>query len=325
VELPTKFRAALADRYEIECPIADGSMAGIFLAQDLRHRRRVALKVLRPDAAAALSDVRFVREIKFLAHLQHPNIQSLHDSGHEEGFLYYVMPYVAGETLRTRMDRDGRVPMREAMRIACQLGAALDYAHRHGVIHRDIKPENILISDTHVLLTDFGIARAIGIAAGEQLTAPLSVGPGTPAYMSPEQLIPGHELDGRSDIYSLATVVFEMLTGELPFTMASERGVDMRKITTPAPRLRAIRPDVPESIDAAVARALAPMPGDRFGSATEFANALEATIVAPLDPSGEDAKSKRGLPGTMLRPSVVIGIIVVLAVVAWLVWRMSAT
>jgi len=324
VELPTKFRVALADRYEIECPIADGSMAGIFLAQDLRHKRRVALKVLRPDAAAALSDVRFVREIKFLAHLQHPNIQSLHDSGHEEGFLYYVMPYVTGETLRARMDRDGRIPIREAMRIACQLGAALDYAHRHGVIHRDIKPENILLSDTHVLLTDFGIARAIGIAAGEQLTAPLSVGPGTPAYMSPEQLIPGHELDGRSDIYSLATVVFEMLTGELPFTMANERGVDMRKITVPAPRLRSIRPDIPASIDAAVARALAPMPGDRFGSATEFANALEATIVAPLDPSREGTDAAGGLRGTMLRPGVLVGIIVVLAIVAWLVWRASA-
>jgi serine/threonine-protein kinase len=322
MDLPTKFRAAIADRYEIECPIAEGSMGAIFLANDLRHRRRVAVKVLRPDAITPLSDVRFVREIRFLAHLQHPNILALYDSGHSEGFLYYVMPYVQGETLRARMSRETRLPPREAVRIACQVGSALDYAHRHGVIHRDIKPENILLSASHVMLMDFGIARAIGLAAGEQLTAPLSVGPGTPAYMSPEQLIPGQELDGRSDIYSLATVIFEMLTGELPFTAEGGRAFDTRKLTAPAPRVRSLNKEVPAAIDVAVARALSPLPGDRFGSASEFANALEATIVTPVSyPATDDVAGEAGLAArtgirgaTMRRALVGLLVVAVLTV-----------
>jgi serine/threonine-protein kinase len=330
MELTTKFRTELADRYSVEGTLSEGSSAVIYLANDLRHRRRVALKVLRPDASLALSDVRFVREIKFLANLQHPNILPLYDSGHAAGLLYYVMPHVAGETLRARMDRDGRLGLRDAVRIACQLAAALDYAHRHGVIHRDIKPENILLSDSHALLMDFGIARAVGVAAGDQLTAPLSVGPGTPRYMSPEQLIPGHELDGRSDIYSLGTVVFEMLTGQVPFPPEEGRTVDVRKLSSLAPRMRTIHAKVPQALDDAVARALSPMPADRFGSALELATVLEATIVTPMVlpalSSGDEATPRSSTRHWFMRrgPYVVSAMIVALLVVWWLIRSASA-
>ena len=284
MELPKAFRIAMADRYEIEAPIADGSAASVFLANDIRHGRRVALKILRPDASAAFSDVRFVREIKFLAHLQHPHILALYDSGLAAGLLYYVMPWVPGESLRARLDREKRLPVRDAARIACQLAGALDYAHRHGIIHRDIKPENILLAETHAMLMDFGIARAIGLAAGEQLTSPLTVGPGTPAYMSPEQFIPGAELDGRTDLYSLGVVVYEMLSGALPFDAAQGRNTLMRKLAEPAPRLATAMPGVSPAVGDVVARALATEPNDRFSSAAEFANALEAAAAAGAAP-----------------------------------------
>ena len=281
MELPKAFRIAMADHYEIQAPLAEGSVASIYLANDIRHGRRVALKVLRPDASAAFSDVRFVREIKFLAHLQHPHILALYDSGLAAGILYYVMPYVPGESLRARLSRERKLSLRDATRVACQLAGALDYAHRHGVIHRDIKPENILLAEMHAMLMDFGIARAIGLAAGEQLTSPLAVGPGTPAYMSPEQFIPGSELDGRTDVYSLGIVVYEMLSGELPFPADGGRSSLMRKLAEPAPRLTTVMPDVSPAVADVVARALATEPNDRPSSAAEFANALEAAAAAP--------------------------------------------
>jgi serine/threonine-protein kinase len=274
VELPKAFRAALADRYVIEGEIGHGSLATIFLAHDLRHSRHVALKVLRPDADVALSDVRFVREIKFLAQLQHPNIVPLHDSGHVGGLLYYVMPHIRGESLRERLDREKTIPVRDALRIVGQVAEALDYAHRHGVIHRDIKPANIILSGGHALVADFGIARSIGLASGQQLTTIRSIGPGTPAYMSPEQLIPGQELDGRTDIYALATVLYEVLTGELPFRHEDGRVDNVRKLSAPPPSARLKRPDVPEAVDRAIIRGLAAAPSERFSSASEFARAL---------------------------------------------------
>ena len=285
MDLPKAFKIAMADRYEIEAPLADGSSASIFVANDIRHGRRVALKVLRPDASAAFSDVRFVREIKFLAHLQHPNILALYDSGLAAGLLYYVMPYVPGESLRARLEREHRLSTRDAVRIACQLAGALDYAHRHGIIHRDIKPDNILLAETHAMLMDFGIARAIGLAAGDQLTSPLAVGPGTPAYMSPEQFIPGAELDGRTDVYSLGTVVYAMLSGELPFDPAGGRTSLMRKLAQPAPDLAGVMPGISPAIAAVVARALATEPNDRYSSAAEFAAALEGAANAPPAPT----------------------------------------
>lgn len=288
MELPTAFRNALADRYLIEGEIGSGNMATTYLANDLRHSRHVAVKVLRPDAQVALSDVRFVREIKFLAQLQHPNIVPLHDSGHACGYMYYVMPYVRGETLRARLESEQRLSVRDATRIVCQIAEALDYAHRHGVIHRDVKPENIVLSSTHALIMDFGIARAIGPASGQQLTTVRSIGPGTPAYMSPEQMIPGQELDGRTDIYSLATVLYEMLTGAVPFRDGDGRTDRLRKLRSEPPRVRELRPDVPESIDRALARALAPAAADRYSSPTEFANALTSSDASRPAPGRAD-------------------------------------
>ena len=323
MELPKAFRAALADRYVIEGEIGHGSLATIFLAHDLRHSRHVALKVLRPDADVALSDVRFVREIKFLAQLQHPNIIPLHDSGHVSGLLYYVMPHIRGESLRERLDREKTIPVRDAVRITGQVAEALDYAHRHGVIHRDIKPENIILSGGHALVADFGIARSIGLASGQQLTTIRSIGPGTPAYMSPEQLIPGQELDGRSDIYALATVLYELLTGELPFRHEDGRVDNVRKLSSPAPSIRAKRKDIPEALDRAISRGLAASPNERFSSATEFAHALSA--AAHLTPeSGPRVDGGSVATGAALtasrRPMIIAAVIAALVLVAaWLV------
>ena len=321
VELPKAFKAALADRYVIEGEIGHGSLATIFLAHDLRHSRHVALKVLRPDAEVALSDVRFVREIKFLAQLQHPNIVPLHDSGHVAGLLYYVMPHIRGETLRDRLQRETTIPARDAIRIGCQVAEALDYAHRHGVIHRDIKPENIILSGGHALVADFGIARSIGLASGQQLTTIRSIGPGTPAYMSPEQLIPGQELDGRTDIYALATVLYELLTGELPFRHDDGRVDNVRKLSAMPPSIRAKRADVSEALDRAVARGLAASPTDRFSSAIEFAHALSAAADAAPDAGRSSGSTPAVTPAATAsrRTTLIIGAVAVLiALVAWL-------
>ena len=283
LDLDVKFRSALADRYSIESELGRGAMAAVYLAKDLRHQRRVAIKVLRPDSGVPMSDVRFVREIKYLAQLNHPNILPLHDSGLVAGHLFYVMPHVRGETLRERLARDHRLAVGDALDIARQVGEALDYAHRHGVVHRDIKPENILLSD-RVMVADFGIARAIGVAAGEALTTLRSVGPGTPAYMSPEQLVPGQELDGRSDLYSLGVVLYECLAGELPFLGEDGKLNNALKMSGPPPSIRAKRRDVPPAVDAAVARVLASVPRQRFTSALEFVNALHDAETVPRAP-----------------------------------------
>jgi len=325
MQLPTEFRRALIDRYEITTPIAEGATASIFLANDHRHGRRVALKVLRPDATVAFSDVRFVREIKFLAHLQHPNILALYDSGLTAGLLYYVMPYVPGETLRARLDREKKLPLRTAIRGACELAGAVDYAHRHGIIHRDIKPENILLAESHVLLMDFGIARALGIAAGEQLTSPLTVGPGTPTYMSPEQFIPGQELDGRSDIYSMGAVFFEAVSGEPPFRADGGRAALMRKLSEPAPSLRSIAPEIPPAVADVVARALATDPDERYASAAEFANALEAAAAKPDVAAAPGTSAPTGAvataSGTSRRLWLAVAVVAAVVIVAALLLR----
>ena len=319
MELPKAFKAALADRYVIEGEIGHGSLATIFLAHDLRHSRHVALKVLRPDADVALSDVRFVREIKFLAQLQHPNIVPLHDSGHVAGLLYYVMPHIRGESLRERLAREKTLPVRDAIRIACQVAEALDYAHRHGVIHRDIKPENIILSGGHALVADFGIARSIGLASGQQLTTIRSIGPGTPAYMSPEQLIPGQELDGRTDIYALATVLYEVLTGALPFQHDDGRVDNVRKLSATPPSIRAKRPEVSDALDRAIGRGLAATPVDRFSSAVEFAHALSAAADAPpVSPVTAAGSGQAPLLASSKRTLIAIAVAVLLLVVIWL-------
>jgi tRNA A-37 threonylcarbamoyl transferase component Bud32/tetratricopeptide (TPR) repeat protein len=264
-------RTALRGHYEIEREIGQGAFATVYLARDLKHERKVALKVLHADASSETGEIRFIREIRLLARLQHPNILPLHDSGHVESLLYYVMPYVSGETLRDRIHRERRLPIETACSIARDAADALAYAHAQGIIHRDIKPENILLSAGHPILADFGIARAIDLAGVRQLTHTGMGSPGTPAYMSPEQLIGDQELDGRSDTYSLGCVLYEMLTGKPPF--AGKEGF-VKRFTEPPPTAVSLRPELPQWVDAAVQKALARAPADRYQSAKEFVTAL---------------------------------------------------
>ena len=294
-DLRALLETALADRYRVERELGRGGMATVYLAHDLRHDRPVALKVLRPELAATLGPERFQREIRFAARLQHPHILTVLDSGESSGQLWFTMPYVDGETLRARIRREGQLPLAEALRIAREAAAALDYAHRHGVIHRDIKPENILLTpDGDTLVADFGIARALAGRPGESadtgVAMPLTetgMSLGTPAYMSPEQASGGREIDARTDVYSLGCVLYEMLAGEPPFTGPTTQSILLRKFTeTPRP-LRTVRDTVPEPIERAVGRALARSPADRFPSAVEFARTLEATpVAAPTPASG---------------------------------------
>ena len=264
---------ALADRYRVEREIGQGGMATVYLAEDLKHGRRVALKVLHPELAAVLGGERFLTEIKTTAHLQHPNILQLFDSGAADGLLYYVMPFVEGESLRGRLTREKQLPVDDAVAIARGVAAALDFAHRHGVIHRDIKPENILLQDGQPLVADFGIALAVKQAGGARLTQ-TGLSLGTPQYMSPEQATAERELDARSDIYAVGAVTYEMLGGEAPFTGTSTQAIIAKLMTEEPRRLTVLRKTVPPHVEAAVHRAMEKLPADRFGSAAEFAAAL---------------------------------------------------
>ncbi len=303
--------AALADRYRVEGELGRGGMATVYLAQDLRHDRPVALKVLHPELAATLGPDRFQREIRFAARLQHPHILTVLDSGGAAGQLWFTMPYVDGETLRARLRREGQLSIGEAVRIARETAAALDYAHRHGVVHRDIKPENILLTrDGDTLVADFGIARALGGRLGgpadRGVEAPLTetgMSLGTPAYMSPEQASGDREIDARSDVYSLGCVMYEMLAGEPPFTGPTAQSILLRKFTEAPRPLKAVRDTVPQAIDRAVARALARSPADRFASAAELARALEvAPAPAPAPASGASTVATATAPSAH-RPS----------------------
>lgn len=267
-------RAALAGRYEIERELGQGGMAVVYLADDVRHGRKVAIKVLRPDVAASLGAERFLREIQIAAGLTHPHILPLHDSGQAGGFLYYVMPFVEGETLRDRLQREEVLPLADVRRIAYEVAEALDHAHGQGLIHRDIKPENILLSGGHAVVADFGLARAVEQSGGEKLTrSGLAVG--TPAYSSPEQGFGDTRVDERTDVYSLGVVVYEMLGGDRPFAGSSARAILARKSTETPLRLRALRETVPEGVESAVMRSLAKLPADRWATPGEFARALK--------------------------------------------------
>ena len=262
-------QGALAGRYQIERQIGRGATATVYLARDLKHDRPVAVKVMRPELTAALGGERFLREIKVAAGLQHPHILPLYDSGDAGGTLYYVMPFVEGESLRDRLNREPQLPIEDALRITREVADALAYAHDADIVHRDIKPENILLSDGHAVVADFGIARAISRAGGEGLTE-AGVAIGTPIYMSPEQASGERHVDGRTDIYSLGCVLYEMLAGRPPFTGPTTIAVIAHRLSEPPDKLRFLRPDVPEVIEAAVERALADSPVDRFGTASEF-------------------------------------------------------
>jgi len=265
--------AALVGRYRIDRELGQGGMATVYLAHDLKHERKAAIKVLRPELAQALGAERFLREIAIAARLNHPHILALHDSGEAGGLLFYVMPFVEGESLRDRLNREQQLPVDEAVRIAQQVASALSYAHSHDLVHRDIKPENILLAGDEVVVADFGIARAITAAGGEQLTS-TGIAVGTPAYMSPEQGSGQPQLDGRSDVFSLGCVLYEMLAGAPPFTGPTAQAIQARRLTDPVPPLRTVRETVPAQVERAIVKALAKSPADRFATAVQFAEAL---------------------------------------------------
>jgi serine/threonine-protein kinase len=261
-EITGRLTTAIADRYRIERELGAGGMATVYLAHDVKHERKVALKVLRPELAAVIGAERFLAEIKVTANLQHPHILPLHDSGEADTFLYYVMPFVEGETLRDKIDREKQLGVEEALEITRSVAAALDYAHRQEVIHRDIKPENILLHDGQALVADFGIALALSHAGGARLTETgLSIG--TPHYMSPEQAMGDRELDARSDVYSLGAMLYEMLAGDPPYTGSTAQAIVAKVITEKAPSVTVHRDTVPAHVAASIEKSLAKLPSTR--------------------------------------------------------------
>jgi TolB-like protein len=295
-ELLERLQQALADRYAVDRELGRGGMATVYLAEDLKHHRKVAIKVLDPDLARALGAERFLREVEITAKLNHPHILPLLDSGRigdqaarqpdvasaqsTAEFLFYVMPYVEGETLRERMDREGQLPLEDALSITREVAAALGYAHSQGVIHRDIKPENVLLSAGEAVVADFGIARAISEAGGGRLTE-TGMSIGTPTYMSPEQAAGETDLDPRSDVYSLGCVLYEMLAGEPPYTGPTAQAIVAKKLSDAVPRVSVVRELVPRTVETALERALAKAPADRFPTAQSFAEALRTGTVMP--------------------------------------------
>ncbi|HEY6157434.1 MAG TPA: protein kinase [Gemmatimonadales bacterium] len=312
--------AALADRYAIEREVGQGGMATVYLAQDLKHNRPVALKVLRSELAPLVSD-RFLREVRVTARLNHPHILPLLDSGEADGFVYYTMPYVEGESLRDRLEREQQLPLDDAIRIAREVADALSYAHSHDLVHRDIKPENILLESGHAVVADFGIARAITAASGDRLTE-TGIAVGTPMYMSPEQGAGSQEVNGRSDLYSLGCVLYEMLAGHPPFTGRTAQEVLARHSMDAVPRITAARPTVPAAVEQAILAVLAKSPADRFATANRFADALGA---------GAEIASSRAVAGwgrprrrLALGATVVVGVVGVVAGAAILARRHGA-
>jgi serine/threonine protein kinase/tetratricopeptide (TPR) repeat protein len=296
---------ALRDRYVIDRELGRGGMATVWLARDLKHDRPVALKVLRPELSAILGGERFLREIRLTAALQHPHILPLLDSGEAAGLLYYVMPFVEGKSLRHRLERDGQIPLENALQLSRGVAAALEYAHGQGVIHRDIKPENILLYQGEPMVADFGIALAAASAGRERLTeSGLSLG--TPAYMSPEQASAEPRLDGRSDQYSLACVVYEMLTGEPPYTGPTAQAIIAKHLSASIPSVRTVRPDIRENLDDAIQRALAKSPAGRFASVSEMAAAL---VLPPTAGGRHTRRITAGVAGVVAVTAVLWGLL----------------
>jgi TolB-like protein/tRNA A-37 threonylcarbamoyl transferase component Bud32 len=270
---------AFAGRYEIERELGSGGMATVYLARDLKHDRKVAIKILRPELAAALGPDRFPREIRIVAQLQHPHVLPLHDSGETAGFLYYVMPFVDGESLRAKLDREGQLPVHDAVKILREVADALAYAHGQGVLHRDIKPDNVMLSGRHALVMDFGVAKAVSSAGAEKLTT-VGVAVGTPTYMSPEQATGAEHIDQRSDVYALGVLGYEMLTGSPPFTGKTPQAILSAHVMEPAPDVTQGRPTVPAAVADLIRRCLEKNPADRWQNAEEILHQLEA-IATP--------------------------------------------
>jgi serine/threonine-protein kinase len=307
VSLPERLTIALAERYRIERELGRGGMATVYLAADLKHGRRVALKVLRPEIAPALGADRFQREVAIAARLQHPHIVGLFDSGVTEGMLWYTMPWVDGESLRDRLRREVQLEAATAVRIAGEVADALACAHAAGVIHRDIKPENILLRADHAVVADFGIAHALDVAAGDRLTE-TGLALGTPQYMSPEQAAGGRCVDLRSDVYALGCVVYEMLAGEPPFNGPTPQAILARHSVDPVHPLRTVRPTLSPALEAAVSRSLAKVPADRYSSALEFKQALIKSLEAPEPAPPRPLRRHRGAIA-----AVVLGLLAMVA------------
>jgi serine/threonine-protein kinase len=297
-------RLALEGRYAVERLIGQGGMATVYLARDVRHERAVAIKVLRPELAASIGADRFLREIRVAAQLQHPNILALYDSGEAAGFLYYVMPFVQGESLRALLDRETQLSLPDAIQITCDIADALYCAHTNHVIHRDIKPENILLQDGRPLVADFGIARAVSEAGGDRLTE-TGMAVGTPHYMSPEQALGGERLDGRTDQYSLGCMLYEMLVGQPPFHGPNAMAILARHSMESVPSLQVVRKSVPDEIEDAVMRALEKTPADRFTTIRDFADALAAVDLGPSArrTSSRSMRARRSTPQAVRRSS----------------------
>ncbi|HEY7029132.1 MAG TPA: serine/threonine-protein kinase, partial [Gemmatimonadales bacterium] len=317
-----RLSATLADRYRIERELGQGGMATVYLARDLRHDRPVALKVLRPELAAVIGADRFLAEIKTTANLQHPHILSLFDSGEADGTVFYVMPYVEGESLRDRLSREHQLPVDEAIQLAREIADALQYAHSHHVIHRDIKPENILLHGGHALVADFGIALAVSRSDGGTRMTETGMSLGTPHYMSPEQAMGEREITAKSDVYALGCVLYEMLVGEPPFTGPTVQAVVARVMTEEPRSLTLQRKTIPPHVEATVRKALQKLPADRFPSASAFAEALTHPGSIALQPS-DVAISGFPAPATAWKRRFVIaallaGFATVATVLAWL-------
>ena len=300
-ELLDRLSVALAARYKLQRELGQGGMARVFLAHDLKYERAVAVKVLRPELAAEVGPARFLREIQIAARLHHPHILPLYDSDQTDGLVYYVMPYIEGETLRHRLTRERQLPIGDALRIAREVADALSYAHSCNVVHRDIKPANILLDAGHALVADFGIARAMG--AGESSTGHIV---GTPTYMSPEQVEGLEHLDGRSDVYSLGAVLFEMLVGEPPFRGSTVMAIIANRLSSPVPSPRAFRELVPEAVDAAVRKAMATLPADRFTTASQFADALGTPATVDIAVGAAQAMVKDMVKEVVAAKSVAV-------------------
>jgi serine/threonine-protein kinase len=316
MDLLAQLTAALGDRYLVERELGHGGMAVVFLAEDLKHRRRVAVKVLKPELSAVLGGERFLREIGIAAALQHPHVLPLYDSGQSGGLLYYVMPYAEGESLRQRLAREPQLALETALQITREVGSALQHAHEHGIVHRDIKPENIMLSGGQAVVADFGIARALSAAAADQQLTATGIAVGTPQYMSPEQAA-GAVVDGRSDQYSLACTLYEMLVGEPPFNGPSPQAVIARHSVEPVPSLRLIRQTVPQGAEAAIVRALAKVPADRFPSMQHFLDGLRAPDAVSVSTVGSSPSRTRLAPRARRRLLIGLVAAVLVGAAAW--------
>ena len=310
-----RLQSSLADRYTIGHEIGSGGMATVYLAEDLKHHRQVAIKVLKPELAASLGAERFLREIEIAASLTHPNILPLHDSGKADGLLYYVMPYVEGESLRDRLSREKQLSIEDALQITSEVADALGHAHSLGVVHRDVKPENILFEAGHAVVTDFGIAKAVTEAGGEALTE-TGLAIGTPAYMSPEQATGTKDVDSRSDVYSLGCVLYEMLAGDPPFTASTPQAIMAKKVYEPLPRISVVREAVPPDVEAALAKAMAKTPADRFATTARFSEQLAAVTAGGIA-IGVGPTRRAGRRSRWLVPLAGAVALTVLAVGVW--------